>query len=72
MMFGSYYPWERPESIFRFCKWPWLINPLVYASEGLRGALAPQFPHIRYGCGFGAAAGNRCGLLFLGLKKFHN
>ena len=23
-----------------------LINPLVYASEGLRGALAPQVPHI--------------------------
>jgi ABC-2 type transport system permease protein len=23
-----------------------LINPLVYASEGLRGTLVPQFPHL--------------------------
>jgi ABC-2 type transport system permease protein len=23
-----------------------LVNPLVYASEGLRGTLVPQFPHI--------------------------
>ena len=23
-----------------------LINPLVYASEGLRGALVPQVPHM--------------------------
>ena len=23
-----------------------LVNPLVYASEGLRGVLAPQFPHL--------------------------
>jgi ABC-2 type transport system permease protein len=23
-----------------------LINPLVYASEGLRAVLVPQFPHL--------------------------
>jgi len=23
-----------------------LVNPLVYASEGLRGTLVPQFPHV--------------------------
>jgi len=23
-----------------------LINPLVYASEGLRATLVPQFPHL--------------------------
>lgn len=23
-----------------------LVNPLVYASEGLRGTLVPQFPHM--------------------------
>jgi ABC-2 type transport system permease protein len=23
-----------------------LVNPLVYASEGLRGALVPQSPHL--------------------------
>jgi len=22
------------------------VNPLVYASEGLRGTLVPQFPHL--------------------------
>ena len=23
-----------------------LVNPIVYASEGLRGTLVPQFPHL--------------------------
>jgi len=23
-----------------------LVNPLVYASEGLRGTMVPQFPHL--------------------------
>ena len=29
-------------------------NPLVYASEGLRGALAPQVPHMRAAVVLGA------------------
>jgi ABC-2 type transport system permease protein len=46
IMFGStYYPWSA------LAVYPWLqkavlINPLVYASEGFRAALVPQFPHL--------------------------
>lgn len=46
MMFGcTYYPWAALES-FPILQKLVLLNPLVYASEGLRGTLAPQYPHI--------------------------
>lgn len=46
LFFGcTYYPWRGLEAV------PWLqklvlVNPLVYASEGLRAALTPQVPHM--------------------------
>src|ERR1700722_17570552 len=46
IMFGcAYYPWKALES-FPILHTAVLINPLVYASEGLRGTLAPQYPHM--------------------------
>src|SRR5437868_7747797 len=46
MMFGcAYYPWQAL-SPFPVLKYAVLVNPLVYASEGLRGALVPSAPHI--------------------------
>ena len=46
MMFGcAYYPWEALKA-FPGLQYAVLVNPLVYASEGLRGVLAPQVPHI--------------------------
>lgn len=46
IMFGcAYYPWASLAS-FPILQKLVLINPLVYASEGLRGTLAPQYPHI--------------------------
>jgi ABC-2 type transport system permease protein len=46
MFFGCvYYPWSALDS-FPVVQKLVLVNPLVYASEGLRGTLAPQFPHI--------------------------
>jgi ABC-2 type transport system permease protein len=46
IMFGcAYYPWKALES-FPILQKVVLLNPLVYASEGLRGTLAPQYPHI--------------------------
>ena len=47
------------------------MNPLVYASEGLRGALVPQVPHMNTLFVIGALAVIDLGLLYLGLKKFH-
>ena len=72
MMFGcAYYPWSALSS-FPILQYAVLINPLVYASEGLRGALAPQFPHINTLVVIGALAVIDIGLLYLGLKKFQS
>jgi ABC-2 type transport system permease protein len=46
IFFGcTYYPWRTLD------KFPWLqravlVNPVVYASEGLRSAFVPQYPHL--------------------------
>jgi ABC-2 type transport system permease protein len=46
IFFGcTYYPWSALSS-FPILQKIILINPLVYASEGLRGTLAPKFPHL--------------------------
>jgi ABC-2 type transport system permease protein len=46
IFFGcAYYPWSALK-MFPIMQKAVLINPLVYASEGLRGTLVPQFPHL--------------------------
>ena len=46
IFFGcTYYPWSALND-FPILQKVVLINPLVYASEGLRGTLVPQFPHL--------------------------
>ncbi len=46
IFFGcTYYPWSALAS-FPVLQKIVLVNPLVYASEGLRGTLVPQFPHV--------------------------
>jgi ABC-2 type transport system permease protein len=47
-----------------------LINPLVYASEGLRGALTPEVPHISGLVAVGALAVIDGALLVVGLRQF--
>jgi ABC-2 type transport system permease protein len=72
MMFGcAYYPWKALDS-FPVLQYAVLVNPLVYASEGLRGALVPKAPHIDMLIVIGALAVIDVGLLYLGLKKFQN
>ncbi|HMD71829.1 MAG TPA: ABC transporter permease [Bryobacteraceae bacterium] len=70
MMFGcAYYPW----SALRFApvlQYAVLINPLVYASEGLRGALMPQVPHIPGMAVVGVLAAMDAALLAFGLRQF--
>ena len=71
MMFGcAYYPWSALEA-FPVLHLAVLVNPLVYASEGLRGALVPQVPHMNTLFVIGALAVIDLGLLYLGLRKFH-
>jgi ABC-2 type transport system permease protein len=71
MMFGcAYYPWSALKN-FPGLQYAVLINPLVYASEGLRGALAPQVPHLPPLAVIGALIAMDALLLAAGLKKFH-
>ena len=59
IFFGcTYYPWLALQR-FPMLKRAVLVNPLVYASEGFRSALVPQFPHLPVG------------LLLLGLVVFN-
>jgi ABC-2 type transport system permease protein len=70
IMFGcAYYPWSFLSS-FPGLKWAVLVNPLVYANEGMRGALAPQVPHINMMIVIAALAAIDLGLLVIGLKRF--
>ena len=72
MMFGcAYYPWSALAS-FPLLQVAVLFNPLVYASEGLRGALVPGVPHISTPAVIGALLAIDLGLLVLGLKKFQD
>jgi ABC-2 type transport system permease protein len=46
IFFGcTYYPWSALAS-FPVLSRVVLANPVVYASEGFRSALVPQFPHL--------------------------
>jgi len=71
IFFGcTYYPWSALAN-FPIMQKIVLINPLVYASEGLRGTLVPQFPHL-------PMIASVAGLLFFdvvlmtfGLRQFH-
>ena len=70
MMFGcAYYPWSALEH-FKVLQYAVLINPLVYASEGLRGVLVPDVPHIPFWAVVGALTVMDLVLLVAGLKKF--
>jgi ABC-2 type transport system permease protein len=51
-------------------QWAVLINPLVYASEGLRGVLAPMVPHIDTLIVLGALVVIDVLFLALALNKF--
>jgi len=71
MMFGcAYYPWSALAS-FPVLQYAVLINPLVYASEGLRGTLVPQVPHIPTWAIIAALAAMDAVLLAAGLKRFN-
>ncbi len=70
MMFGcAYYSW----SDLRFApvlQYAVLVNPLVYACEGLRGALTPEVRHISGWAVVGALVAINAVLLAVGLRQF--
>jgi ABC-2 type transport system permease protein len=70
IFFGCvYYPWSLLGN-FPIVQKLVLLNPLVYASEGLRGTLAPQYPHIATGVVIAALAAIDVLLIAFGLRQF--
>jgi len=70
IFFGcTYYPWSALSN-FPILKRAVLINPLVYASEGLRAALVPQFSHLSTVVVIIALCFFDLLLLLLGLRQF--
>ena len=70
IFFGcTYYPWSALAN-FPILQKIVLVNPLVYASEGLRGTLVPQFPHLPVVAVFIALLIFDAFFLFLGLRQF--
>jgi ABC-2 type transport system permease protein len=71
IFFGcTYYPWSALKN-FPILQHAVLLNPLVYASEGLRATLVPQFPHLSL---LGVTAGLTLFdivLMAVGLRQFH-
>ena len=65
-----YYPWSAL-SAFPIIQKLVLLNPLVYASEGLRGTLAPQYPHISLAAVTAALAAIDAALIGAGLNRFY-
>jgi ABC-2 type transport system permease protein len=71
IFFGCvYYPWTVLNS-FPLLQKLVLLNPLVYASEGLRGTLVPQYPHIATGVAIAALSVFDVLLIAVGLKQFY-
>jgi ABC-2 type transport system permease protein len=72
IFFGcTYYPWSALNS-FPILQKVVLINPLVYASEGLRATLVPKFPHLSTVAVFAALLFFDLLLLFIGLRRFES
>jgi len=71
IMFGcAYYPWSALQS-FPIMQKLVLVNPLVYASEGLRATLAPDIPHMSLAVVIIVLAAADAALIVLGLNRFY-
>ena len=70
IFFGcTYFPWSALDT-FPILQKAVLVNPLVYASEGLRAALVPQSPHLSTIAILIALLVFDVLLLILGLRQF--
>lgn len=65
-----YYPWATLDSV-RWVQIISLLNPLVYASEGLRAALTPGIPHMPEWAFLGALLVLLVALTFIGVRNFN-
>jgi len=70
MFFGcAYYPWSGLERVPLMQK-AVLVNPLVYVSEGLRGTLTPDLPHMALRFSIPALVGFTALFWALGIRSF--
>jgi ABC-2 type transport system permease protein len=70
IFFGcTYYPWKTLDP-FPILQRVVLLNPVVYASEGLRGALVPQYPHLPVSAALAALVLFNALFILLGLRQF--
>jgi ABC-2 type transport system permease protein len=70
IFFGcTYYPWSALAS-FPILSRVVLINPVVYASEGFRSTLLPQFPHLPVWGIFVGLSVSVAFFLLLGIRQF--
>ncbi len=70
IFFGcTYYPWSALDK-FPILQKIVLINPLAYASEGLRASLVPQFPHLSLPFVLAALTIFDVVFLVIGLQRF--
>ncbi|HLQ51329.1 MAG TPA: ABC transporter permease, partial [Terriglobales bacterium] len=71
IFFGcTYYPWSALDK-FPILQKVVLLNPLAYASEGLRATLVPQSPHLSVPVILAALAAFDVLLFAAGLRQFH-
>jgi ABC-2 type transport system permease protein len=70
IMFGcTYYPWRGLDAI-PVMKYAVLINPIVYASEGMRATLTPSVPHMPIALILSALVALTAVFTWLGLRAF--
>jgi ABC-2 type transport system permease protein len=70
IFFGcAYYPWKTLDP-FPILQRVVLLNPVVYASEGLRGVLVPKYPHLPVSAALAALVLFNALFILLGLRQF--
>jgi len=70
IFFGcTYYPWQALQS-FPILKRVVLVNPMVYASEGFRSVLVPQFPHLATAVILGGLVIFNIAFITFGMRQF--
>lgn len=71
IFFGcTYYPWKGLR-VFPVLQYAVLVNPLVYVSEGMRGAMTPTIPHMHLGIVVVALVALTILFLKLGIGTFY-
>jgi ABC-2 type transport system permease protein len=71
LFFGcAYYPWRRLD-VVPVLKYVVLVNPMVYVSEGMRGALTPTAPHMPLPIVALALIVVASGFWMLGMRSFY-